>query len=108
MTASQVLDNLRERGVAVSVEAGMVQMTPASVVTEDDLAAVKAVKGDIIRLLTAPAHGSAAWPMGVHAHRLAYCPWETCGGPLVARRELYLCRKCGMYFRKIEMEGVYE
>lgn len=108
MTASQVLDNLRARGIAVSVEAGMVNMTPASVVTPDDLAAVVAVKRDIIRLLSLPAHGSAAWPMGVHTRRLAYCPWESCGGPLVARRELYLCRKCGMYFRLIAMEGAYE
>jgi hypothetical protein len=108
MTATEVLDNLRERGVRVWVEAGQVQMNPASVVTPDDLAAVRAVKRDIVRLLTAPAHGSAAWPMGVHAHRLAYCPWETCGGPVVARREIYLCRKCGMYFRTIEPEGAYE
>ena len=108
MTASQVLDNLRERGVAVSVEAGMVQMTPASVVTEDDLAAVKAVKGDIIRLLTAPAHGSAAWPMVVHGSRLTECPWDGCGGRISAHREVYICLKCRMWFRLIAKEGVYK
>lgn len=108
MRASEVLDNLRARGVAVSVEAGKVNMSPASEITDADLAAVRAVKGDIIRLLTAPPHGSAAWPMVVHGRRLKDCPWESCDGKIDAWKGLYVCRKCRMYFQLIAPEGVYE
>lgn len=108
MTASEIIDSLRHRGVAVSVEAGKVNMTPASEVTDADLDAVRAVKGDIIRLLTAPGHGSAAWPIVVHGSRLAACPWDGCGGRITSHRDLHLCLKCRTWFKLIPMEGVYK
>ncbi len=107
-TASQLIDNLRERGVKLWVEAGQIQMSPASVITEEDIAAVKAVKGDILRILTPPPHGSINWPMAVHGRRLPACPWDGCKGQVTAHRELHLCLRCRTWFRLVPMEGVYK
>ncbi len=108
MTASEVLTNLQERGVDVSVESGQVKMgAPQGVLTPADLEAVASVKKDIIRILTAPAHGSINWPMAVHTRRLNLCPWDKCRGAVVARRNLYMCGKCGWWFQTVVMEGRY-
>src|SRR5262245_9187737 len=109
MSATEVLDNLRHRGVKVSVEAGQIKMSAApGVLTPDDSAAVREVKGDIIRLLTPPPHGSINWPMVAHARRLTACPWDGYRGQVVAHRDLHLCLKCRWWFKLIAMEGVYE
>jgi hypothetical protein len=109
MTATEVLDNLRERGVTVQVEAGQIKMTAAhGVITDAVRAWVKAVKPDIVRLLTPPPHGSINWPMVVHARRLTVCPWDGCRGRIVAHGDLHLCLQCRWWFQIIAMEGMYE
>lgn len=109
MTATEVLDNLRHRGVTVQVEAGLIKMTAApGVITDADRAAVKEAKSDIIRILTPPPHGSINWPMAVHAHRLTACPWDSCRGRVVTHRDLHLCLKCRWWFQLVPMEGAYE
>ncbi len=109
MAAQEVLDNLRERGVTVQVEAGQIKMTAApGVITDAVRAAVKEVKPELIRLLTPPPYGSINWPMVVHGRRLTACPWDGCRGRVVAHRDLYLCLECRWWFQLIAMEGAYE
>jgi hypothetical protein len=109
MTATEVLDNLREHGVTVWVEAGQIKLSAAhGVITDAVRAWVKAVKPDIIRLLTLPPHGSINRPMTVHGRRLTGCPWDGCAGEVAGHEgnNLYLCLKCGWYFELVPpMEG---
>jgi hypothetical protein len=109
MTATEVLDNLRHRGVAVQVEAGQIKMTAApGVITDADCAAVKAIKPELIRILTPPPHGSINWPMVVHARRLTSCPWDGCREQVVRHRDLHMCLECRWWFQLIPIEGRYE
>jgi len=108
MSAREVLSDLQSRGVEVWVEAGAVKMAPASLITAEDREAVRAVKPEIVRILTAPVHGSINYPMGVHARRLERCPWDGCAGEVVGQRanNLYLCLKCGWFFELLPPEGL--
>ena len=108
MSATEVLDNLRAKGVAVNLNAGqIILIAEPGVINDADKIAVREHKPALIEILTLPRHGSINRPMVVHGHRLKGCPWDGCGGPVAAREDLYLCLKCDWWFQLIPMEGVY-
>jgi hypothetical protein len=100
MTAFEILKNLEERGIEVWCVAGDIKMQPAMLLTETDLAEVRANKDEIVRRLCMPPHGSINFPMGVEGRRLAKCPWDGCAGEVEGheKNNLYLCMKCGFFF----------
>lgn len=109
MTASDLLHNLRQRGVTVQLNAGQISLIAEPGVLDDaDVASVRQYKPALIQILTLPRHGSINRPMIVHGSKLKACPWDGCGGRVAARENLYLCLKCEWLFRLIPMEGEHE
>ena len=52
MTATALLARLRDKGIAVRVEDGTLRLRPASALSTDELAAARALKPELLRLLT--------------------------------------------------------
>jgi hypothetical protein len=109
MTATEVLDNLRAKGVTVALNAGQINLiAEPGVLNDADIAAVKEHKPALIDILTLPRHGLISRPMVVHGGGLTACPWDGCRGPVVAHKahtDLHLCMDCQWWFRLIPMEG---
>lgn len=57
MTAQSLLMSLRERGIALALVAGGVKVTPASALTPEELAELKAQRDELIALLEGEAEG---------------------------------------------------
>jgi len=102
MTATEIINNLGERGVHVWADGDKVKLSAdrKGVITDADRAQVAEVKAEMLALLTLPPHGSIRRPMTVHGRKLKACPWDACAGEIAGheRNNLYLCLKCGWYF----------
>lgn len=55
MTAAEVLTSLRDKGVTVRADGDAVHLRPRSALTDDDIAAVSAVKDELVQLLVGGA-----------------------------------------------------
>lgn len=108
MTAASVHRDLVARGVVIWADGDKVQLrAQPGVLTDRDRENVRAVKAQLLQLLTRPPLGSARRPIGVRAGRMpARCLWDGCDGELTGRSTLYFCSKCETYFEQLPpLEG---
>lgn len=102
MTATEIINNLSERGVHVWADGEAVKLKAdrKGVITDADRADVAAVKAEILRLLTRPALGSIRRPLTVRGRKLERCPFDGCAGEINHHEHsnLKLCGRCGWYF----------
>lgn len=105
MTASQLLDSLNMRGVKVWADGETVRMDGEPGVLRDaDREAVRAIKPQMLALLSRPPLGSIRCPRTVWGTVLRECPHHTCGANVQRLRmtDVYFCEKCETYFELCE------
>lgn len=108
MTASELLRNLESRGVTVRADGDNLKLdAPLGVMTSADYGALRAVKPELIALLTQPPPGSIRRPVTVRGARLKACPFPDCAGAMSNKGNIYLCGECGLYFELLPLEGSY-
>ncbi|HWQ35420.1 MAG TPA: hypothetical protein VNQ79_21415 [Blastocatellia bacterium] len=71
MSATTLIDDLRQRGFALTPEGNGIRITPASALTDADRAAIRAHKAALLELLTTDP-------------RVSGQPCPTCGGALLS------------------------
>lgn len=108
MTATEIINNLGERGVHVWADGETVKLKAdrKGVITDADRANIAAVKAEMLLLLTRPALGSIRRPLTVRGRRLERCPFDGCAGEMAGHESnsLFVCLKCGWYFELLPVE----
>lgn len=99
---TEILDRLTSRGVILRAEGDRLKLNaPRGVLTEDDMAAVRAHKPAIIAYLSRPAAGTIRNPHVVRARKMPReCIFDGCEGELGRRGDLYFCAACGWHFER--------
>jgi hypothetical protein len=100
MNASALLADLQSRGVKVWPDGDRIHLdAPRGVLSDADRDAVKAIKAQMLALLTRPALGSIRRPLSVRGRKLERCPFDGCAGAIASHQtNLKLCTACGWYF----------
>lgn len=97
MTASGLLNELRDLGVTVKLNRESLDVTaPKGVLTAAILEQIAAVKDEILSMLARPRSGSINRPWRVWSRQKIQCFF--CDRGLTRKNDLYRCEFCNCFF----------